>query len=395
MKKLILLSALFAIATSLFAQDSENLNEIRLFTDTAVLKAEQEARKLDIDSVVLGDILFEYSETALGRLMSDLLVAGITNDSNLSIMMNPSYNDGGNWLILEGVIHQVESVVYMQLKVLEGQSRTPLAVLEKTMNFSPLSSMLYVDSYDDDYYYDTPVVQEDYFMEPNDNSHSSVPYTLGDSFELALTRNDNDWFSFELEEDLFTDDAVMVEIYTTGDTDTYMRVYGPDDPNRLYNEVDDYYDSNAGMTITVEEPGIYWVEVSGYSDDTNGYYYLESTVEAVGFADEYEPNNTQENATPIDWDNEQTHSFAIGDGVDIFRLDLNQSAEVTIHTEGFLDTYFDLYDEYGDYISSDDDGGKDANARIEIDLDRGVYFLEVKLYDETGSGEYQIIANQE
>ncbi len=395
MKRSILFTFILLSGLMLWAQESAVLEDLRLYSRTAILKGEQEARRLGAESVVMGTMLYEEMETPLGRLMTDLLTAGIANSSTLTQVMNPGrlHGEGKTWIVLDGVIHKVGEVIYMQLRILDGQDRTPLAVVEKTVDYYPLAELLVTDYYYDDYY-EEPVVTEDYFMEPNDSPYDSVEYYPGDYYELALTRGDADWFHFTVDEDMFTSEAVMVEIYTTGDTDTYMTVYGPDDPDLYYGESDDYMDSNAGMVLTLDEPGTYWVVVSGYSEDTSGYYYLESHMEAVEFADSYEPNNTRDRATPLDWSAEQEHAFDLGDNVDIFSFTLNSAKEVVIYTESQMDTYMDLYDEYGNYITSDDDGGKDSNARLEVDLGRGTYYVEVRPYDDSGYGSYKLIANQ-
>ena len=392
MKRILILSLIFFTAIGLFAQESASLEELRLFTRTAILKAEQQARIKDTDSVVLGHFLYESGQTPLGRLVNDLLTAGLTNSSSLNIIMNPGLlrDEGVSWLTIEGVVHKVDDVIYMQLKILDGLTSSPLAVVEKTMNYAPMAELLTLDSYDD-YYYGDSLVEEDYFMEPNDDPYNSVEYILRDSYELALTRGDADWFYFEVAPEDISDDALMVEIYTTGDTDTFMTVYGPDDPDLYYGESDDYMDSNAGMVLTIDQAGTYWVAVTGYSEDISGYYYLESEASPVAFADEYEPDNTRDRATVIEAGAEQEHAFGTGDNLDVFRFTLDSSSEVVIYTESHLDTYMDLYDEYGNYISSDDDGGKDSNARLEIDLNRGTYYLEVRPYDEGTAGSYTLI----
>ncbi|MDC7218573.1 MAG: hypothetical protein PQJ59_01460 [Spirochaetales bacterium] len=397
MKKILPILSLFLLCNGLFAQDSANLEELRLFTRSTLLKGEMKAREVGADSVVLGEILYEGNSTSLGQLLVDLLTAEITNNSTLELLSNPSAlrESGDEWLIINGVIHTLDNVVYMQLRIVDSSDQTPLAVLEKTLAYPPFAELLYVDSYQDDYYEEPVVVREDYAMEPNNDLNSAVEYIPGDSYELALTPWDEDWFFFTVEEESLTSDAFLVEIYTTGTTDTYMTVYGPDDPNLYYGESDDYIDGNAGMPITLDAPGTFWVVISGYSDETNGYYGLESYTSPVEFADEYEPNNTWERATVLTGDEVQEHAFGLGDVLDTFQFTQAAFGEVTLYTEGMLDTYMDLYDEYGNYIASDDDGGKDSNARLEIDLNQGKYFVEVRPYDESGSGNYQMFLERE
>jgi hypothetical protein len=393
MKKILFLLLMLLLVTSLFAQSSETLDELRMFAQSALLKAEQQSRLVGTDTIVLGEILKGYEETPLGFLISDLFTAEVTNRSFLSLSRGDYSSAEEDFLVLEGVIHVLDDAVYMQLIIKKGYQSAPLAIIEKTMAYEPLSSLLYEEYYDD--YSDTPVLREDNLLEPNDRVQESMPLLLGVNIDLALTPGDRDWFSFEIGEDQLDSDAYMVELMTVGDLDTYMEVYGPDDSDQFYGENDDYYDSNAGMVITVDAPGVYWVVVSGYSEDVSGYYTLESYGESVEFADQYEPNNSWDRPTELSWDEEQIHSFALGDNKDVFVFELDRTTEVTIFTQGDLDTYMDLYDEEGNYITGDDDGGKNSNARIEVDLGRGKYYLEVIPYDESLGGDYTLSAQRE
>jgi hypothetical protein len=395
MKKIIIILSFLILSLGLFAQESPTLEELRLYVKTALLKGEQIGRSENTKSIVIGEILYEDNETPLGELIYDLITAEVVNSSTLNISLNPSQlrDEGSNWYLLEGVIHKVENSVYMQLKIENGLDRTPLAIIEKTLDYASLAQLLTVANHDD--YYDVPMVTDDYFMEPNDDSFSSVEYILGESLELALTPGDVDWFYFTTDMENITGDALMVELFTTGETDTYMTIYGPDDPTLYYGESDDYIDSNAGMSVTFDESGTYWVALSGYSEETSGYYYLESGMDSVDFVDDYEPNNIRDKATLLMTTDNQEHAFGVGDNMDVFRFTMDDFGEIVLYTEGMMDTYIDLYDVYGNYIGSDDDGGKDSNARLEIDLNRGTYFLEVSPYDDGTSGSYRIITEVE
>ncbi|MDC7219507.1 MAG: hypothetical protein PQJ59_06170 [Spirochaetales bacterium] len=394
MKKVVFTLTLLVLSMSLFAQETSSLEDLRLFTRSALLKAEQESRKEGTDSLVMGNFHYDGYETPLGVLIFDLMAAEITKSSQVQIVGNPTAlrEEGKTWLVVEGTIHKIEAQIYMQIRVLsEG---VPMAIVEKTMDYSPLAELLVTNEYDD-YYYEEVLVEEDFFMEPNDDPYSAVEYIPGEAYELALLQGDVDWFYFTVTSEDFRDDVVMVEIFTTGDTDTYMTVYGPDDPDLYYGEADDYLDGNAGMIVPAGEPGTYWVAVSGYSETTNGYYQLDSRRESMAYADEFEPNNTRDSATILGQDDSQEHVFGRGDNLDIFVYTQESFGEVVFFTESQMDTYMDLYDEYGNYIASDDDGGKDSNARLQIDLNRGTYYLELRPYDEAANGSYLIVSETE
>lgn len=393
MKRILILLFLITLLAGVFPQSTDTLDELRLFVKSALIKAEQEARRSGAETLVWAGLFYNDREPLLGNLMGDLLLAEVTNRSPLNwggTQFEPSDVDPG--VVISGVAHVVESLVYMQLIVTGGTGDVPAAVVEKTMEYASLGDLLSYN-FDDKSYGDA--LTEDYFLEPNDRIEDSIPFDVGDSIEMALTPGDKDWFYFELDESYFEEDAFMVEIYTTGATDTYMEVYGPDNTGTFYGESDDYYDSNAGMVLTMDAPGIYWVLIRGYSEDVSGYYYLESFGEPVAFADSYEPDNTWEQATEVTWDEEQVHAFSYGDKMDAYFFEMESPGDVVLITKGDLDTYMDLYDEMGNYIVGDDDGGKDANARIEMDLPRGLYYLEVRPYEEGSDGEYVFSAHRE
>ena len=62
---------------------------------------------------------------------------------------------------------------------------------------------------------------------------------------------------------------------------------------------------------------------------------------------------------------------------DYFRIELDQSGELTVHSAGWINAEGRLLDEDGDLIASDSDSDADYNFRIVRDLDAGTYFVRV------------------
>ena len=82
------------------------------------------------------------------------------------------------------------------------------------------------------------------------------------------------------------------------------------------------------------------------------------------------------------------------DDEDFFRIELEQSGQLTIHSEGWIDAEGRLLDGEGDLIVSDSDSAADFNFRMIRDLDAGTYFVEVQEYSSR-PGAYTVHASFE
>jgi len=72
------------------------------------------------------------------------------------------------------------------------------------------------------------------------------------------------------------------------------------------------------------------------------------------------------------------------------------SGLVTVETRGNIDTYLEAFDASRNKIAEDDDGGEDANARLEIFAEPGItYLFKLRGYDSDVSGPFRIIASFE
>jgi hypothetical protein len=67
-----------------------------------------------------------------------------------------------------------------------------------------------------------------------------------------------------------------------------------------------------------------------------------------------------------------------------------------VETTGDTDTFLDAYDASYSLINSDDDGGEDYNARIDVFAEANkVYYFILKGYNNDESGPYRILASFE
>lgn len=78
--------------------------------------------------------------------------------------------------------------------------------------------------------------------------------------------------------------------------------------------------------------------------------------------------------------------------VDLFRFAVSAFGEYIIETIGSSDTYITLYgpNDSTVQLAENDDGGQNLNSRIAMTLSPGDYFVRVRLYSATATGNYAI-----
>jgi len=193
-----------------------------------------------------------------------------------------------------------------------------------------------------------------------------------------------------------------VLIETTGITDTYMELFDETDRDIVLDDNDDsglYY--NARIRYNVEAGRRYIVKVRGCEADESGNYgfrayFSESKMLPI---DEYEPNDEPSNATTLQINNAQEHTFHSGHDVDWFTFQITHDGKYIIQTKGiknnYLDTCIELYDSNLNSIAEDDDGGNSLSSLIVINLSRGDYYLEVLCLEEEPEQGYTISLTSE
>jgi opacity protein-like surface antigen len=88
----------------------------------------------------------------------------------------------------------------------------------------------------------------------------------------------------------------------------------------------------------------------------------------------------------------QNQIIAISPGEQIFAVDSAYykvtvpSTWLVVYTEGDADTQVAVYDSSAKLIAEDDDSGEDLNARINVQVSAGTYYIRVDFYG--GSAPY-------
>ncbi len=180
-------------------------------------------------------------------------------------------------------------------------------------------------------------------LEPNNTAQNATPLTLGaDAQAMYLSEDDEDWFSFSLDETQIVTFELQSETYNVN--------------SMLFNaevEHSDYSQSGEASTTTLEA-GTYYLQV--YRGYGSAAYSVRISGEALPDS-ELEPNDTAETASalPTDFSGEM---YLISDDEDWFSFTLTEERIVTFDLGT---SYYDL--DYMLYSASD-------KANLEVVQDR-------------------------
>lgn len=225
---------------------------------------------------------------------------------------------------------------------------------------------------------------EDQAMEPNDSMEQAylLEPSTGSVTGFFMSSDDADWYKI-----IVPLENKSLRIYTEGDMDTYFSLY--DERGNVITENDDGgSDYNASISRSLSQ-GTYYVKVTELDGDS-GIYYLFMNLRDAPQSDSYEPDNTMANASEIIINTPQVHTFTDDDDEDWVYFTVSQNTRYTITAVGDdpnLDTYIELYDEDGDLLDENDDGGESYDARLRINLEPGTYYILITTLDDFSEPE--------
>lgn len=228
--------------------------------------------------------------------------------------------------------------------------------------------------------------------EPNDTPEEATPIELPFQAEgLSISpQGDRDLFSFELEGSALVD--IDVDADAIGSPlDSVLHLL--DSNGEEIGSSDDVDGADPRLTQPLG-PGRYLVLVRGYGDNSTGPYNLK--IEALVLrADSYEPNDTPDEASPIElpFQAENLSIFRQGDH-DVFSFALEESALVDIDVDADaigspLDSALHLLGAEGQEIGFSDDADG-ADPHIVQPLSPGHYFVLVRGYEDWSVGPYSL-----
>ncbi len=177
-------------------------------------------------------------------------------------------------------------------------------------------------------------------------------------------------------------------MYTTGPSDTFMTLFGPNDPNAQVTSNDDGGENLNSQITRNLSAGTYYLRIRLFSARATGNY-------AVGVrSDGNNPNPIPEliiDGASID------AAISAASESDLYRLNITTEGTYTIQTNGTTDTFITLHGPNSQIpvIASNDDGGASFNARIRRQISAGEYFVRVRHFSPVGTGPYTIRVTRE
>ena len=217
----------------------------------------------------------------------------------------------------------------------------------------------------------------------SDTATDATPIRLDVPISGQLHRDDIDVFRIEIAS------TVDVSIFTDSTIDTTGRLY---DGSLTFLTFDDDSGNDDNFLIRGRlYPDTYYIRVRGFRGFLVGAYTL--TVQTDTITDIH--SDTTADATPISLDapiNGELHS---GD-VDFFRINVASRTDVSIFTEGTVNTRGRLYDGSLTPLVFDDDSGTFRNFRILERLDpETTYYIAVRGFSAFSVGAYTLTIQME
>jgi hypothetical protein len=225
----------------------------------------------------------------------------------------------------------------------------------------------------------------------NDTRERALPLALdGESRRQILGGEENtNWFSLTIPEA-----GGVLLVKTTGSLDMLMELH--DAQGRKLAEDDDSGDGGNALISMALPAGQYFIKLYEY-ESNRGIYQLEAKLVSMGPPDQYEPDDSREEAKPISLGSPQRRTFNHPGDIDWAVMDLSLTSTYGISArpprDNGLDTYIELYDEAGLLLGEDDDGGRNMDAYLEIKLTAGRYYIKVWQLDPEvpGGGSYELL----
>lgn len=226
--------------------------------------------------------------------------------------------------------------------------------------------------------------------EPDDSADAASMIEVGSSqnHNLHLT-GDDDWISFQAAKGA----DYVIETFNLADRiDTVITLYDADGQELASDDDGGGEPLASRITWTAVEDGLLYVRVQDLGDDEAGPQteYTISVREQRTIpltADEYEPDDTTAEASEIQVGEVQGHNVHVEGDHDWLWFEAVQGTTYLIETSNLghgLDTIIFLYDDNGQELAQDDDGGEEARAsRITWSAERtDTFYVLVRDYED-------------
>ena len=202
---------------------------------------------------------------------------------------------------------------------------------------------------------------------------------------------DVDYFRLEIPE------PGALTVYTTGTLDTIGSI--EDDTGIAFIEGDQEGEGDNFSIVCRAKPETYYIRVRG-NENVTGDYTLHASfvpgeeqfsVQPEGIVADPE-NNTPDTAIDLLLGSARTQNISPAGDIDYFRIQINSSRYLGVHTTGSTDTVGRLENSGGATLVTSDDGGAGSNFSIVHYVAAGTYYIRVTGYSATTTGRYTIYA---
>lgn len=225
---------------------------------------------------------------------------------------------------------------------------------------------------------------------PADASTDAPLTTEGDYREGTLSpAGDRDWYALTLAEGQGVRIGVNTVEGADGLADPYLVLYGPDGAEVLRD--DDGGDGlNAWSEYQAATGGVHHLEVRGFTDDSSGRYAVMLTAGEIGGS----PDMAEYLVAGFE---ARVATIGTPGDVDWFVVEMIEGRPYRINADGveggLADPLLVLYDQTGQEIARDDDGGLGLNSYLTFTSPTGgPYFAAVSAYDGQSVGQYSLRA---
>lgn len=204
---------------------------------------------------------------------------------------------------------------------------------------------------------------------------------------LLSPAGDRDWYRLDLAEG----QGVRISLTSaeSGDAlaDPYLVIHGPDGAE-IVSDDDGGEGLNSWLEFVAATPGAHFVEVRGFSEDAAGRYYLNLIAGEIGATPEtaeYIAANSESRASTI----------GTGDDVDWYAVELVEGRPYRFYVDAtepgaLADPVLTLYNQEGQQVAVDDDGGAGLNSYLSfLSPAGGAHYAAVSSYGG-GTGRYYI-----
>ncbi|MDR0554867.1 MAG: PPC domain-containing protein [Treponema sp.] len=324
--------------------------------------------------VMVGDFLQGEEDTYLGRFWQENLLGELTNQANRSYtLLAPGSQSQADYMI-SGNIIELGGMVRVYARLIRNSDSSVMSIvhvdIERNNFIDELLSPIIAGS--------GSTVRRDQY-EPDSRLNPVTVQIGAGSLNRTIHANDQDWFK------VVSGSAQHIIAETEGDLDTVMELYESVSGFKLQENDDGGRGSNARIRWSAEAGKEYILMVRGYSGETGAYSFMVNTFEIPDSG--FEPNDTLETATRLILNNGEAVNALISgvDDVDWYQVEIPPAGgEITVYTQGDMDTLLALLDPDGTVLTEDDDSGSGYNAWITQTVRGGPLYIKISAYDDGG-----------